>query len=113
MSNQNLPESQPTTDVTTEPTAQPPTEVPAETGESFKDILSQYEKSRSRKPEEGGNKGREGTVIAVSAESVFLDIGFKTEGILPLTAFQSSEDGKPVDEATVAVKGRGPQGYYE
>ena len=113
MSNPNIPESQPTTELTTEPTAQPTTEVPAETGESFKDILSQYEKSRSRKPEEGGNKGREGTVIAVSAESVFLDIGFKTEGILPLTAFQSGEAVKPGDKLTVSVKGRDPEGYYE
>jgi len=113
MSNPNIPESQPTTELTTEPTAQPTTEAPAETGESFKDILSQYEKSRSRKPEEGGNKGREGIVIAVSAESVFLDIGFKTEGILPLTAFQGGEAVKPGDKLTVSVKGRDPEGYYE
>jgi small subunit ribosomal protein S1 len=108
MSNPNIPESQPITEST-----QPAAEAPAETGESFKDILSQYEKSRSRKPEEGGNKGREGTVIAVSAESVFLDIGFKTEGILPLTAFQGGEAVKPGDKLTVSVKGRDPEGYYE
>src|SRR5260370_39499525 len=108
MSEPNLPHSDPTPEPTTERAAQQTTAAPAETGESFKDILSQYEKSRSRKPEEGGNKGREGTVIAVSAESVFLDIGFKTEGILPLTAFQSGEAVKPGDKLTVSVKGRHP-----
>jgi len=35
-------------------------------------------------------------VIAVTADSVFLDIGFKTEGILPLAAFQdAAETFKP------------------
>jgi small subunit ribosomal protein S1 len=85
----------------------------AESGESFDELLSQYERSHPRKPEEGG-KGFEGTVIAVSAESVFLDIGFKTEGILPLSAFQSGSDPvKPGDKFPVTVKGRDPEGYYE
>lgn len=65
------------------------------TNESFKDILSQFEQSKSRKPEEAG-KGREGTVIALTVDSVLVDIGFKTEGILPLAAFQSAgETVKP------------------
>ena len=55
----------------------------AETGESFGDLLSQYDKSHSRKSADGG-KQIVGTVIAVTADSVFLDIGFKSEGILPL-----------------------------
>src|SRR2546423_3616 len=71
MSNPGAPESQST----------------PETTESFVDLLSQYERSHPRKPEEG--KGREGTVIAVTIDSVLLDIGFKTEGILPLAAFQA------------------------
>ena len=60
-----------------------------EPAESFGDILSQYEQSHSHKPDEG-DKGLEGTVIAVSGESVFVDIGFKTEGILPLAEFQAA-----------------------
>jgi small subunit ribosomal protein S1 len=84
-----------------------------ETNESFDDILSHYEQSRSRKAEYGG-KQIEGTVVAVTAESVFLDIGFKTEGILPLAAFQASgETVKPGDKLPVSVKGRDPEGYYE
>jgi small subunit ribosomal protein S1 len=85
----------------------------AESTESFEDILSQYEKTHSRKKEDGG-KQLEGTVIAVSAESVFFDIGFKTEGIMPLAAFQSSGQAvKPGDKMPVSVKGRDPEGYYE
>jgi small subunit ribosomal protein S1 len=61
-----------------------------EPSESFKDLLSQFEQSKSRKPGEAG-KGREGTVIAVSADSVLVDIGFKTEGILPLTVFHRAK----------------------
>ena len=81
--------------------------------ESFKDLLSQFEKSKSRKPAEAG-KGREGTVIAVTADSVLVDIGYKTEGILPLTAFRSAKE--PVtagDKLMVSIKGRDPEGYYE
>jgi small subunit ribosomal protein S1 len=95
MTDPNTPDSQPTNEST----------------ESFKDVLSQYEKSHVRKPTEGG---REGTVIAVSGESVFFDIGFKTEGIMPLTVFQSAgETVKPGDKFLVNVKGRDPEGYYE
>jgi len=85
----------------------------AESSESFEDILSQYEKTHSRKKEDGG-KQLEGTVIAVSAESVFFDIGFKTEGIMPLALFQGAgEVVKPGDKMAVSVKGRDPEGYYE
>ena len=76
-------------------------------------MLSQYEKSHSRKPE-GGGKQLVGTVIVVTGGSVFLDIGFKSEGILPLAALQGkSEALKPGDRLTVSVKGRDPEGYYQ
>ena len=97
MSNPSIPDSQP----------------PAEPDESFGDLLSQFEQSHSRKPEDGSRQ-IQGTVIAVSAESVFLDIGFKSEGILPLATFQSvGEEVKPGDKLVVSVKGRDPDGYYE
>jgi small subunit ribosomal protein S1 len=84
-----------------------------EPDESFGDILSQYERSHSHRTEEG-KKGLEGTVIAVTGESVFLDIGYKTEGILPLADFQSiGETAKAGDKIPVSIKGRDPEGYYE
>ena len=97
MSNPSIPDSQPT----------------AEPDESFGELLSQFEQSHSHKAEDGSRQ-IEGTVIAVSAESVFLDIGFKSEGILPLAAFQSAgEEVKPGDKLVVSVKGRDTDGYYE
>ena len=80
--------------------------------ESFKDIFSEYEQSHSRK-QEAGAQGREGTVIAVTADSIILDIGFKTEGVLPLTAFPADKPPKPGDKVQVTIKGRDPEGYYE
>ncbi len=84
-----------------------------ESNESFKDLLSQFEQSKKRKPGEAA-KGREGTVIAVTVDSVLVDIGFKTEGILPLAAFQSTKEPvKAGDKLLVSIKGRDPEGYYE
>lgn len=89
-----------------------PTTPEPEQNESFEDILSQYEQSHSRKLADGG-KQLEGTVITVTADSAILDIGYKSEGLLPLSAFQSGEAVKPGDKVPVSVKGRNPEGYYE
>jgi len=84
-----------------------------ESNESFEDILKQFEQTHSRKAPDG-NKQLEGTVVAISAESVFLDIGYKTEGILPLAPLQGAgETVKVGDKFPVSVKGRNPEGYYE
>jgi small subunit ribosomal protein S1 len=97
MSDPNTPEPQPTPEAT----------------ESFADVFAQYEKSHSRKPQET-SKAREGTVIAVTADSVLVDIGFKSEGIFLLTEFQNDrEPPKPGDMLLVSIKGRNPEGYYE
>src|ERR1035437_6712839 len=88
----------------------PETQNISETTESFGDILSQFQKSHSRKTE--GSKQLQATVIAINAESVFFDIGYKSEGILPLTALQG-ETLKPGDKCLVTVKGRDLDGYYE
>ncbi len=80
--------------------------------ESFEEVFSRYERNRARGPEPG--KPREGTVIAVSADSVYVDIGFKTEGILPLSAFQNDrQPPQPGAKLSVTVKGRNAEGYYE
>ena len=97
MSDANTPEAQPTPEAT----------------ESFADAFSQYEKSHSRKPEDA-SKAREGTVVAVTTDSVLVDIGFKSEGIFLLTEFQNDrEPPKTGDKMLVSVKGRNPEGYYE
>src|SRR6202795_1057955 len=96
-SNQAIPESQSTTD----------------TPESFSELFSEYEKSHTHARDNGG-KQLEGTVIAISADSVILDIGFKSEGILTLADFENTgEIVKPGNKLLVSVKGRNPEGYYE
>ena len=95
------------------PQSQINAETASEAGESFGDLLSQYEKSHLRKSEDGGRQLL-GTVIVVSGDSVFLDIGFKSEGILPLAAFEGAgEIVTPGDKVPVSVKGRDPEGYYQ
>jgi len=95
MSNSGIPESQPA----------------PEAEESFDDLLSEYEKAHSRQPEAGG-KQIEGTVVAVSGDSVFLDIGYKTEGMLPLSAF-GGVAVKTGDKVPVSITGRDREGYYQ
>ena len=90
-----------------------PQTTPNEPTESFDKILSEFEHAHSR-PKADAGKQLEGTVVAVTADSVLLDIGFKSEGILPLSAFQATgESVKPGDKLPVSVKGRDPEGYYE
>ena len=88
----------------------PEIQASSETTESFKEVLKEYEQGK-RKAEAGG--GREGLVIAVTSDSIVLDIGFKTEGILPLSAELNAQTVKPGDKLLVTVKGRDPEGYYE
>ncbi len=84
-----------------------------EPNESFGDLLSQYERSHSRATDDGSRQ-LQGTVVAVTDDSVLFDIGYKTEGILPLSVFQDAgETVKPGDKFPVTVKGRDPEGYYE
>ena len=84
-----------------------------EPNESFGDLLSQYERSHATASDDGSRQ-LQGTVVAVTDDSVLFDIGYKTEGILPLSAFQTAgETVKPGDQFPVTVKGRDPEGYYE
>jgi len=86
------------------------TSAQTENTESFGQILSEYQKSHSRKAE--GGKQIQATVISVTPESVFFDIGYKSEGILPVAALQG-QTPKPGDKFLVSIKGRDPDGYYE
>ncbi len=90
---------------------QPETGTAAEPEASFGELLSQFE--QSHKPEAGA-KQLEGTVISVSADAVYLDIGYKTEGMLLRTAFRdNAESVKAGDKFYVSVKGRNAERYYE
>src|SRR5437016_2701214 len=94
--------------------AAPDSQTNNEPNESFGDILSEYEQSHSHRTQAEGRKQLEGTVVAITGENVFLDIGFKTEGIIPLADFTNAGDPvKPGDKMPVSIKGRDPEGYYE
>jgi len=83
-----------------------------ESTESFSDLLAEFEHSHTHKAE--GDKQLEGTVVSLDAESVYLDIGYKTEGILPRTAFANDAEGMEVGQKfSVSVKGRNVERYYE
>jgi small subunit ribosomal protein S1 len=110
MSNPDTPENDLTFQSVTESTE---TAEPTEPTESFDTILSQFEQSHSRRSGEGGRQ-ISGTVIAISAEFVFVDIGYKTEGVLPVALFESAKEAiAPGDKLQVSVKGRNEEGYYE
>ena len=84
-----------------------------ESTESFGEMLAEFEHSHTHKAE-GDAKQLEGTVVSLDAESVYLDIGYKTEGILPRTAFaQNAEGVEPGNKFSVSVKGRNVERYYE
>ena len=80
----------------------------SEPTESFDQLLSEYEHAHARTSEDGARR-LEGTVVTITADSVLVDIGFKTEGTLPLAELP---DAKPGDKLVVSVKGRDPDGYY-
>jgi small subunit ribosomal protein S1 len=72
--------------------------------ESFSDILKQYEHAHSVKGQ------LEGTVVSVSDDLVFVDIGYKTEGTLPVSSF--TKPVNPGDKLQVSIAGRDPEGGF-
>lgn len=87
---------------------------PPEAESSFGDILNQFEQSHTH--EAPGEKGVEATVVTVSADKVFFDIGQKTEGVLPASVLRDEKgliEVKPGDVVQVAVNGRNEEGYFE
>jgi small subunit ribosomal protein S1 len=95
-----------------EPVAEP--EEPEDPAESFADLLNAFERSHSHKSEQPGHRQLQGVVVSLSADQVFLDIGYKTEGVLPRSAFANNADAvKPGDTFPVSVTGRNTEHYYE
>ncbi len=81
--------------------------------ESFADLLKEFESSHSHRGEPG-QRQLKGVVVSLTSEQVFLDIGYKTEGVLPRTAFGKNADTVKVgDTFPVSVTGRNEEHYYE
>jgi len=108
----------PEPEVETAPVAKPAAaelvaEIEEEPAESFADLLKEFEQSHSHKTAPG-QKQLQGVVVSLSAEQVFLDIGYKTEGVLPRSAFRNNAEGiKAGDIFHVSVTGRNEEHYYE
>jgi len=101
--------AEPVSTPTLEPAREPVAEEPVE---DFEAMLRAFEKSHSHQPS-SGQKQLQGTVVSLSADQVFLDIGYKTEGVLPRSAFDNNaESVKPGDSFPVSVTGRNEEGYY-
>lgn len=100
------------------PTSQPTSAEPAASdrnqdvdGQSFGELLSAFERTHTHRV---ATKQLEGTVVSLSAEQVFLDIGYKMEGVLPRSAFEKNADSvKPGDRFPVSITGRNEEGYYD
>jgi small subunit ribosomal protein S1 len=110
-----------TDDINPQPAAPPEEPLPGkaaelaieEPEESFADLLSAFEKSHLHKADSGA-KQLQGTVVSLSADQVFLDIGYKTEGVLPRSAFDNDAAAvKPGDTFPVSVTGRDEEHYYQ
>jgi small subunit ribosomal protein S1 len=79
--------------------------------ESFGDLLRDYERTHTHR---AAQNRLEGTVVSVSADQVFLDVGYKTEGVLPRSAFENNAEGvKAGDRFPVSITGRNEEHYYE
>src|SRR5437879_5577218 len=75
---------------------------------SFGDILSEFEQSHHAS---GGTL--EGTVVTVTPDGVFVDIGRKMDGVLPPDpAATGGRVLKPGDKLIVSIRGRDQEGNY-
>jgi small subunit ribosomal protein S1 len=107
------PEPKPVAAPIVEPAPAPAAESIEEPQESFADQLRDFERSHSHRGEPG-QRQLKGVVISLTAEQVFLDIGYKTEGVLPRSAFDNNADAvKTGDSFPVSVTGRNEEHYYE
>ena len=105
------PAATPVAQVEAAPAPKPVPEPAPEPAENFGELLAQFEKTHAHAPQPG--QQLQGTVVSVSLEQVFLDIGFKIEGVLPRTAFENNAEAvKPGDSVPVSVTGRNEEGYY-
>jgi small subunit ribosomal protein S1 len=76
-------------------------------------MLAEFEHSHVHTTEGGANQ-MQGTIVSMDAEFVYLDIGYKSEGILPRGAFENNAEGVATgDTFPVSVKGRNAERYYE
>ncbi len=88
-----------------------------EPAESFDRVLAEYERQNSRRTisDDGARSNQiNGTVVSITADAVLVDIGYKTEGTLPLALFTDRGETPAIgDKLLVTSKGRNEEGYYD
>ena len=79
---------------------------------SFADILSEFEQSHHGN---GRGEARHGTVVSINSESVFVDIGRKMDGVIPVEQFRQASGELSIhvgDNVLVTITGRDDDGSY-
>src|SRR5579863_4565623 len=71
---------------------------------SFADILTEFEQSHH-----AGGERLEGTIVSVTPDGAFVDLGRKMDGVLPL---DPKIDLKPGMKVLVSIRGRDEEGNY-
>ena len=88
-----------------------------EPAESFDKVLADYERANSRRTisDDGARSNQiSGTVVSITSDAVLVDIGYKTEGTLPLSLFTDKGAAPTIgDKLLVTSKGRNQDGYYD
>src|SRR5438067_1269906 len=78
---------------------------------SFAEILSEFEQTRAN----GHTEALQGTVVSITADSVFVDIGRKMDGVVPVEYFRDKNGELGVqlgDKLLVNITGRDSEGSY-
>src|SRR5579883_2102499 len=75
------------------------------TDTSFGDILTQFEQSHQH-----GGETLEGTVVSVTPEAVFVDLGRKMDGVITPDGKHTYKKG---DKVLVSIRGRDEEGNYQ
>jgi len=93
----------------------PQAEPAPEPVESFADVLAQFEKSHAKHAQPWGGPAQiDARVISLSVDQVFLDVGYKIEGVLPRSAFDNdAAKVAPGQTYPVSITGRNEEGYYQ
>lgn len=79
---------------------------------SFGDILSEFEQTHHSN---GSRDALEGIVVSISPEAVFVDIGRKVDGVLPIEQFRDAQGALTIhtgDKMLVSITGRDGEGSY-
>ena len=81
-------------------------------GSSFAEILSQFERSHHGN---GRGEALRGTVVSITSEAVFVDIGRKMDGLIPVEQFRQPSGELSIrvgDNVLVTITGHDNEGSY-